>query len=55
MASGIASRPIDDFEAYRQKLLDFVFRSGTVMKPLFDQAKRNPRRVVYAEGDLVVY
>ena len=50
MASGIASRPIDDFEAYRQKLLDFVFRSGTVMKPLFDQAKRNPRRVVYAEG-----
>ena len=51
MASGIASRPIDDFEAYRQKLLDFVFRSGTVMKPLFDQAKRNPRRVVYAEGE----
>ena len=51
MASGIASRPIDDFEAYRQKLLDFVFRSGTVMKPVFDQAKRNPRRVVYAEGE----
>ena len=51
MASGIATRPIKDFEVYRQILLDFVFRSGTVMKPVFDQAKRNPRRVVYAEGE----
>ncbi len=51
MESGVATRPIEDFEAYRQKLYDFVFRSGTAMKPLFDKAKRDPRRVVYAEGE----
>jgi malate dehydrogenase (oxaloacetate-decarboxylating)(NADP+) len=51
MDSGVATRPIADFEAYRQKLIEFVFRSGTVMKPVFDQAKKNPKRVVYAEGE----
>jgi malate dehydrogenase (oxaloacetate-decarboxylating)(NADP+) len=51
MDSGVATRPITDFEAYRQKLIEFVFRSGTVMKPVFDQAKKNPKRVVYAEGE----
>jgi hypothetical protein len=37
MDSGVATRPIDDFEAY-EKLESFVYRSGTVMKPMFDRA-----------------
>ncbi len=51
MDSGVATRPIADFEAYRERLNAFVFRSGLVMKPLFDRARRDPRRVVYAEGE----
>ncbi|MBP5856158.1 NADP-dependent malic enzyme [Marivibrio halodurans] len=51
MESGVATRPIDDFEAYRQKLSEFVYRSGTVMKPVFDRAMRDPKRVVFAEGE----
>ena len=51
MDSGVALRPIKDFEIYRQKLSDFVFRSGTAMKPVFALAKSNPKRVVYAEGE----
>jgi malate dehydrogenase (oxaloacetate-decarboxylating)(NADP+) len=51
MESGIATRPIADWPAYRERLQQFVFRSGLVMKPLFDRARRDPRRVVYAEGE----
>ncbi len=51
MASGVATRPIADFEAYRQSLSAFVFRTGSLMKPVFDSAKRHPRRLVYAEGE----
>jgi malate dehydrogenase (oxaloacetate-decarboxylating)(NADP+) len=51
MASGVATRPIEDFAAYRQRLTQFVFRSGLAMKPLFDRARSDPRRVVYAEGE----
>ncbi len=51
MDSGVATRPITDFRAYRRKLRAFVFRSGLVMEPIFDQARREPRRVVYAEGE----
>jgi malate dehydrogenase (oxaloacetate-decarboxylating)(NADP+) len=51
MDAGIAARPITDFKAYRQQLTEFVFRSGTVMKPVFDRAKSDPKRVVYAEGE----
>jgi malate dehydrogenase (oxaloacetate-decarboxylating)(NADP+) len=51
MESGVATRPIEDFEAYHQTLHEFVFRSGYVMKPVFDQARTNPKRVVYAEGE----
>ena len=39
MASGVATRPIADMEAYRARLNEFVFRSGFIMKPLFAQAK----------------
>ena len=51
MDSGVATRPIKDFNSYRQTLHEFVFRSGLVMKPVFDQAKTNPKKVVYAEGE----
>ncbi len=51
MDSGVASRPIEDFEAYEDRLNRFVFRSGFVMKPMFSQAKADPKRVIYAEGE----
>jgi malate dehydrogenase (oxaloacetate-decarboxylating)(NADP+) len=51
MESGVATRPIVDFDAYHQRLVQFVFRSGVVMKPMFARAKQDPRRIVYAEGE----
>ena len=55
MDSGVATRPIADFAAYRAKLSGFVYRSGFLMKPLFDAAKRQhsrqAKRIVYAEGE----
>jgi len=51
MDSGVATRPIEDFALYRQNLERFVFRSGLIMKPLFQRAKEDPRRVIYAEGE----
>ncbi len=51
MASGVATRPIEDLEAYRQTLKRFVYRTGMVMKPVFERARAEPRRVVYAEGE----
>ena len=51
MDSGVATRPIKDFEGYCQNLSRFVFRSGTVMKPIFDRAKQDPKRLVLAEGE----
>src|SRR5205814_6079308 len=51
MESGVATRPIEDFKAYRERLNQFVFRSGLLMKPMFESASRDPRRVVFAEGE----
>ena len=51
MDTGVATRPIENFEAYRLHLNEFVFRSGSVMKPVYDRAKADPKRVVYAEGE----
>ncbi|HSR71758.1 MAG TPA: NADP-dependent malic enzyme [Kiloniellales bacterium] len=51
MDSGVAVRPIEDFGAYRQRLEQFVFRSGLIMKPVFERARNDPRRVIYAEGE----
>ncbi len=51
MASGVATRPIEDLEAYRDRLSQFVFRSGLLMKPIFDAARSDPRRMVFAEGE----
>jgi malate dehydrogenase (oxaloacetate-decarboxylating)(NADP+) len=52
--SGVATRPIADLEAYADSLQQFVYRSGTFMKPLFQIAKKTPidlKRIVYAEGE----
>ncbi len=51
MESGVATRPITDFDAYRQRLLQFVYHSGLLMKPIFQAAKKSPMRIVYAEGE----
>jgi len=51
MDSGVATRPIADMPAYRQRLSQFVYQSSGSMQPLFEAAKRAPKRVVYAEGE----
>ena len=51
MESGVATRPIKDFDQYIEGLNRFVFRSGFIMKPVFAKAKTDPKRVVYAEGE----
>ncbi len=51
MDSGVATRPIEDLSAYRDKLTQFVYHSGLIMKPVFSAAKQNPKRVVYCEGE----
>src|SRR5437763_1369191 len=51
MDSGVATRPITDFEQYHERLIRFVFRSGLIMKPMFALAKAAPKRVIYAEGE----
>jgi malate dehydrogenase (oxaloacetate-decarboxylating)(NADP+) len=51
MASGIALRPIANMTAYREKLAQFVYRTGLLMKPIYDRARKELKRVVYAEGE----
>ena len=51
MESGVATRPITDFDAYRERLDRFVFRSGQLMRPVFEAAKKDRQRIVYAEGE----
>jgi len=51
MDSGVAERPINDMAAYREQLTAFVDSSSMLMKPVFDAAKRAPKRLVYAEGE----
>ena len=51
MDSGVATRPIADMAAYRQKLAQFVYRTSLFMKPVYDQARADKQRVVYAEGE----
>ena len=51
METGVASRPIEDLDAYARSLERFVFRSGLVMKPVFERARANPKRVIFAEGE----
>jgi malate dehydrogenase (oxaloacetate-decarboxylating)(NADP+) len=51
MDSGVATRPIKDWDAYVQGLNEFVYHSGMIMKPVFSQAKMAPKRIVFAEGE----
>ena len=51
MASGVATRPIEDFEAYRQKLHEFTNQAGLFMQPIIEVAKKAPAKIVYAEGE----
>ena len=51
MASGVATRPIEDLESYRQTLHEFVNQAGLFMQPIIELAKKAPARIVYAEGD----
>jgi malate dehydrogenase (oxaloacetate-decarboxylating)(NADP+) len=54
MESGVATRPIADLDAYSQRLLQFVYHSGTLMQPVFAAAKKvgpERSRIIYAEGE----
>jgi malate dehydrogenase (oxaloacetate-decarboxylating)(NADP+) len=54
MDSGVASRPIDDFDAYRQRLQQFVYHSGTLTKPIFAAARKvasERSRIILCEGE----
>jgi malate dehydrogenase (oxaloacetate-decarboxylating)(NADP+) len=51
MESGVATRPIENMPAYCERLSQFVFRTGLLMKPVFDRAKADVKRIVYAEGE----
>lgn len=51
MESGVATRPIEDIAAYREKLGQFIYRTGLMMKPVYERARSEPMRVVYAEGE----
>jgi len=54
MASGVATKPIADFDAYEQQLQRFVYHSGSLMRPLFAMASKLPdakKRIVYSEGE----
>jgi malate dehydrogenase (oxaloacetate-decarboxylating)(NADP+) len=51
MASGVATRPITDWHAYRGQLNNFVWHSGLIMKPVFAAARENPKRIIFSEGE----
>ena len=51
MGSGVATRPIDDLDTYRERLQQFVYQSGLIMKPVFAAAKGAPKRIAYCEGE----
>ena len=51
MESGVATRPIADLDAYGESLQRFVFKSGFIMRNIFAEARKQPRRVIYADGE----
>jgi malate dehydrogenase (oxaloacetate-decarboxylating)(NADP+) len=51
MDSGVATLPIEDMSAYREKISNFVYQTGFVMKPVFEAAKADLKKVIYAEGE----
>jgi len=54
MDSGVATRPIADLDAYRNQLSKYIFQSVLLMKPVFERAKQERRRIVYADGEEAV-
>lgn len=51
MDTGVATKPIEDMETYRHELSSVSFRTGLMMRPIFSHAKKDPKRVVFAEGE----
>jgi malate dehydrogenase (oxaloacetate-decarboxylating)(NADP+) len=51
MDSGVATRPIDNMDRYRERLNDFVYHTGLLMRPVFAAAKKSPARIVFCEGE----
>ena len=51
MDSGVATLPIENMRAYKQKLSEFVYNSAFLMKPLFSKAQQDPKSIVYCEGE----
>ncbi len=51
METGVATRPIEDLEAYKRKLDGSVFRSALLMRPVFEAARSAMRKIVFAEGE----
>ncbi|PPB81844.1 malate dehydrogenase (oxaloacetate-decarboxylating)(NADP+) [Albidovulum inexpectatum] len=51
METGVATRPIADLDAYRQRLDGSVFRSALIMRPVFESARAASRRIIFAEGE----
>src|SRR5690554_2307680 len=51
MESGVATRPITDWHAYRGQLNNVVWHSGMLMKPVFAEARKSPKRIIFAEGE----
>ena len=51
MKSGVATRPIKDFDAYRETLEKYVFKSGQLMRPIYDHAYNHRKRIAFAEGE----
>jgi malate dehydrogenase (oxaloacetate-decarboxylating)(NADP+) len=49
-ASGVATRPIQDMDAYRERLAAMIYHTSFFMRPVFAKARAKPRRVAYAEG-----
>ena len=51
MKTGVAARPLADLEAYRRDMEGFVYRSGNIMKPVFEAAALARKKIIYAEGE----
>ena len=49
--SNVATRPFDDIEAYRKSLEPLVYRTGNVMRPIFERAQNITNKVVYTDGE----
>ena len=51
MKSGVATRPIENMQDYREKIGNFIFKSNMLMQPIIEDAKKDPKHIVYAEGE----